>query len=58
MRFEEQTTVGGDPGLVPDRSAGMRSKVLLVALVLLLGTGGLSSAQSMYKYRGPDGEWI
>ena len=58
MRLKGQTTVGGDPGLVPDRSPGLSSKALLVALALLLGTGGLSSAQSMYKYRGPDGEWI
>lgn len=32
--------------------------MLLVVLALLLGTGGLCSAQSMFKYRAPDGEWI
>jgi len=58
MRFEEQKTVGGDPGSVLDRSPGLSCKALLVVLALLLGTGGLCSAQSMFKYRGPDGEWI
>jgi murein DD-endopeptidase MepM/ murein hydrolase activator NlpD len=33
-------------------------KSLLVALILLLVTGGFASAQSLYKYRGADGEWI
>jgi murein DD-endopeptidase MepM/ murein hydrolase activator NlpD len=29
-----------------------------IALVVLLDASGLSSAQSLYKYRGVDGEWI
>ncbi len=29
-----------------------------IALVLLLAAGGHGSAQSLYKYRGTDGEWI
>jgi murein DD-endopeptidase MepM/ murein hydrolase activator NlpD len=39
---------------------GQRSapKSLLVAIVLLLASSGFASAQSLYKYRGADGEWI
>jgi murein DD-endopeptidase MepM/ murein hydrolase activator NlpD len=39
---------------------GRRSapKSLFVAIVLLLAAGGFASAQSLYKYRGDDGEWI
>jgi len=46
-----------EPKMVGD---GQRSapKSLLVALVLLLAAGGFASAQSLYKYRGADGEWI
>lgn len=33
-------------------------KSLLVAIVLLLASSGFASAQSLYKYRGDDGEWI
>jgi len=58
MRFNEQRTVGGDRGSVPDRLPGLSSKALFVALLVLLAAGGLSSAQSLYKYRGTDGEWI
>ena len=42
--------VGGARRSAPD--------AILVALVLLLLVGGLAAAQSLYKYRGPDGEWI
>jgi hypothetical protein len=50
--------VGNDRRLVPDSSAGFGSRALLIASVLLLAVAGLASAQSLYKYRGPDGEWI
>jgi peptidase M23-like protein/uncharacterized protein DUF4124 len=33
-------------------------EAILIALVLLTTVGGMAEAQSMYKYRGPDGEWI
>lgn len=47
---------GGDRASDPDR---LRAAVsLLIALALLLTAGGMTSAQSLYKYRGPDGEWI
>jgi len=42
--------VGGARRSVPES--------ILVALVLLLLAGGFAGAQSLYKYRGPDGEWI
>jgi len=50
--------VGSDRGSAPRRSSRLSSKTLLFALVLLLSTGGFSSAQSLYKYRGENGEWI
>lgn len=58
MRSNEQRTVGDDQGLVRDRIPGLSSKALIVALVLSLAAGGSSSAQSLYKYRGTNGEWI
>jgi murein DD-endopeptidase MepM/ murein hydrolase activator NlpD len=50
--------VGAGRELVPERLSGVSSTALVVALVLFLTAGGLSSAQSLYKYRGLDGEWI
>jgi len=50
MRSSEPKMVGGGQRSAP--------KSLLVAIVLLLIAGGFASAQSLYKYRGPDGEWI
>lgn len=50
--------VGNDRRSVPDLSAGPGSRALLIASVLLLLVAGLVSAQSLYKYRGPDGVWI
>lgn len=35
----------------------MHSKTVHLSLLLLFA-GGLVSAQSLYKYRGPDGEWM
>ncbi len=50
MRLSEPKMVGGGRKSAP--------KSLLVAIVVLLIAGGFASAQSLYKYRGPDGEWI
>lgn len=50
MRLSEPKMVGGGRKSAP--------KSLLVAIVALLIAGGFASAQSLYKYRGPDGEWI
>jgi len=33
-------------------------EAILIALILAIAVGGMAEAQSMYKYRGPDGEWI
>ena len=58
MRFEGQKTVGGGQGLVPDRSRRLSSNALFLALAALLLVAGPVAAQSLYKYRGSDGEWI
>ena len=50
--------VGSGRGSVRDRSPDMTRQAFCIALIVLLGASGLSSAQSMYKYRGADGEWI
>jgi len=51
MRFEGQKTVGDGQGLAPSNS-------LLLALAALILVAGPTAAQSLYKYRGADGEWI
>lgn len=58
MRFEEQKTVGGARGLAPDRSQRLSSNALLLVLAALMIVAGPTAAQSLYKYRGPDGEWM
>ena len=57
MRFEGQKTVGGDRGSGPDRSNRLSSNALVLALAAVLLIAGSSVAQSLYKYRGPNGEW-
>jgi murein DD-endopeptidase MepM/ murein hydrolase activator NlpD len=51
MNYEEQKMVGGARRLV-------RNGLIFTLLAVILAAGGLASAQEMYKYRGPDGEWI
>jgi len=51
MRSKGQMTVGGDRELAPDKG-------LWIALGALLIASGLCAAQELYKYRGPDGEWM
>lgn len=58
MKYDGQKMVGDDRKSVPERTLRLRKSVLLIALTLLLVVGGLTYAQSLYKYRGPDGEWI
>jgi murein DD-endopeptidase MepM/ murein hydrolase activator NlpD len=58
MRFSGQMTVGGDHGLVPDRRIVLTRRTLCFAFVALLMASGIVIAQELYKYRGPDGEWI
>ena len=52
MRFGALTTVGDAPRSATSATARV---VLVLALALFAGAAG---AQSMYKYRGSDGEWI
>lgn len=49
---------GGGRELVPDRAPGRRRAALLTVLTILFMAGGFAHAQALYKYRGPDGEWI
>ncbi len=59
MRSDVRKMAGGAHRSVPDRGRfGVTTVAFATALILLLGDGGPASAQSMYKYRGDDGEWI
>jgi murein DD-endopeptidase MepM/ murein hydrolase activator NlpD len=57
MKFGGPKMAGGDQISARDRLRGMRGKTVFLALFLLT-TAGLVSAQMLYKYRGPDGEWM
>lgn len=58
MKSEEQKMAGSDRISVLDRLPGAGRTALLIAFSLLLVAGGIVHADSMYKYRGPDGEWM
>jgi murein DD-endopeptidase MepM/ murein hydrolase activator NlpD len=58
MKYSGQMAVGSDHGLVPDRPTLLTMRTLCFAFVALLLTCGSVSAQELYKYRGPNGEWI
>ena len=58
MKSEEQKMAGSGRGSVPDRLSKVGRPALLIALSLLLFVGGFAHAQALYKYRGPDGEWM
>ena len=53
MRFEEQPMAGSEIQSARKALAG-----LLVAALLLVTAGNNSFAEALYKYRGPNGEWI
>ena len=57
MRFDEQTMAGNVQQSVINRFAAGRAAVFAMT-VLMLAASGAASSQSMYKYRGDDGEWI
>ncbi len=57
MRFDEQTMAGNDQQSVISRSAAGRVAIFALAALMLV-VSGVASSQSMYKYRGDDGEWI
>jgi len=58
MKSKEQKVAGSDQISVLDRLPGVGRPALLIALSLLLLVGGVVYAESMYKYRGPNGEWM
>ena len=43
---------------VPDRAPGRCASTYIVALALVFFAGQAGEAQSLYKYRGQNGEWI
>ncbi len=55
MKFVARKMAGYAPQLVLDRR--VQASVAALGIVMFL-VGGLTSAQSMYKYRGENGEWI
>jgi murein DD-endopeptidase MepM/ murein hydrolase activator NlpD len=57
MRFDEQTMAGDVQQSVISRSAAGRVAIFAAAALMLV-VSGVASSQSMYKYRGDDGEWI
>lgn len=58
MKLEEQKRAGSGQISVPDRLSRVGRPAQFIVLSLLLLAGGLVHADSMYKYRGPDGEWM
>jgi murein DD-endopeptidase MepM/ murein hydrolase activator NlpD len=58
MKFSGQKMVGNDRRLVRRQPSQLNSSALIIALVVLLTAASASPAQSLYKYRGQDGEWI
>ena len=44
--------------LVPDRTAAWCLPAFVVALALVTWAGETAESQSLYKYRGENGEWI
>jgi murein DD-endopeptidase MepM/ murein hydrolase activator NlpD len=57
MRFDEQTMSGNVQQSVISRSTAGRVAIFAMAALMLL-VSGVASSQSMYKFRGDDGEWI
>jgi murein DD-endopeptidase MepM/ murein hydrolase activator NlpD len=53
MRFDEKQMAGNATQSVKRSHTG-----LLLATLLLLTLGNSAFTQALYKYRGPDGEWI
>ena len=58
MKFIGQRMAGAASRSISDRAFTCGVSVCLAALILLLITGASASAQSLYKYRGENGEWI
>jgi len=56
MKFVARITVGGEPIL--GRNLSIAEKLLVPIVVLALVGGNLAYSDTMYKYRGENGEWI
>jgi hypothetical protein len=56
MKFVARITAGGEPTL--GRNFSIAEKLLVPIVVLALAGGNLAYSDTMYKYRGEDGEWI
>ena len=54
MRFAALMKAGDEQTLVHRRRPGLKTLLLVAAML----TCGLASAETMYKYRGENGEWI
>jgi murein DD-endopeptidase MepM/ murein hydrolase activator NlpD len=50
--------VGSANRLVPDRIVAWQLPAYVVVLALITGAGQTAEGQSLYKYRGDNGEWI
>ena len=57
MKFAAQTQAGSVSRLARSRSTG-QYVAAWIGVALLIAVGPPPEAQSMYKYRGDDGEWI
>jgi len=58
MKFGERPMAGAARRLVPERKAALIFGAWPGALALLLMAGGPLAAESLYKFRGENGEWI
>lgn len=56
MKFAVARMAGGERNLA--RKPAQLFPVVLPLLVLALMCAGISYAETMYKYRGEDGEWV
>ncbi len=58
MKSQEQKEVGNGRRSAHDRLPLLGGTAIWIALTLVLFAGAVTHAQSLYKYQGPDGEWI
>lgn len=58
MKYGERTMAGNALRSAAERVSLLIRPTALAAVLALLAAGGAALAQSLYKYRGDDGEWI
>lgn len=58
MRYDAQRMAGAGPQSVRDRGCGRRRAAVTASLALVLLVPLAAGAQALYKYQGPNGEWI